>query len=632
VREEMKSPVVLLQYLLTDVKRLEPDVKGLDRDIITIKARFEHEGIGFLSNALSTLCDALDQGLALGQFSCPSGFARIRQGALPKLFQGLLREVFECKTGSLKEAPNIGAIKCLREVLRFFKKVRLANTRSEELHKKACRTFWETDGELSGGTIPPNSHYLLSRVAGYALTGLYTFKPSDAKPRHGPGAVLEGLAPNQKWSEAARALTQCEDEGYSEYEFDCFLASSRSENRDYVPDDMPGIKSRRIETTGFVPGVPSKGNPSGDRMAKLITVPKNASSRRTITVEPLMNMFVQQGLNTILRDEITKCRILRQCLALTDQSENQRLALEGSRTGKWATLDLSSASDRLSNKVVEIVFGKKASFFRAMQECRSTHVFEVGSNQLFRLEKFAGMGNALTFPVQSVVFALIAITAILIEWGKHPTYWNVKRASRLVRVYGDDIIVQTGYVRQVTSQLESFGLKVNQMKSFSVGNFRESCGLDAFRGYDVTPIYVKAELSEPQLDASSAKGLVDLSNACWMRGLYTLANGLQEIVERQLHTVLPLITRKSGGLGVHSRQDSCVSHRWNHMLHRYEYRTYAVDSLKRRDLLSGPGALLKSFLTPLIERGSGHLERSNVRFKTRLRLRWFPVEIWPRLD
>jgi len=111
----MKSPLIvrLLQALLYDIARLEPDVKGLDRDYVTIQARFEHEGVGFLSVALSSLCDSVDYGLAKGRFTCPSGFKKSRSGALPRLFSGLLCKVFDSRTGSLKERPCVWTVKNL---------------------------------------------------------------------------------------------------------------------------------------------------------------------------------------------------------------------------------------------------------------------------------------------------------------------------------------------------------------------------------------------------------------------------------------------------------------------------------------------------------------------------------------
>lgn len=624
----MKSPIALLSSLLKDFKRLEPGVKGLDRDIITIQARFEHEGYGFLSAALSTLCDSLDQGLASCQFACPTGFSRTRKGALPKMFSGLLCEVFDGKTGILKQAPNVGAIKCLREVLKLFKKVRLSDCRVEELDKSAKRTFWETDEMLARRSTPDSRLYLLSRASSYVLTRLESFEPSLVKPGHGPGAVFERCSPNQKWSEAARGLLNEEVPFSDEYGFDCFLASTRSfekfGNTEYSRDS----NLRSLSSESVKPGLlESSEDESSGRIARLISVPKNSTSRRTITVEPLLNMFVQQGLNVVLRDEITKCPILKQSLALTDQSKNQELARVGSRTGYWATLDLSSASDLLDNELVKLVFSKKASFSRMMQECRTPYVTSgYETHKPMRVRKFAGMGNALTFPVQSVVFALIAITSILECEGRSPSYWNVKRAARLVRVYGDDIIVPTHYASQVVDWLESCGLKVNRKKSFTIGNFRESCGLDAFRGYDVTPMYIKDEPSKPQMEPKAVAGFVALSNNAWLRGLYNFATSLQEMVEEATKLRFPYVSKRSGSLGWHSRKDACEVHRWNSKLQRPEFRGPTTVSMKRRDELSGNGALLKFFLTPLIQRDKDHLSSSVRRFRSRLKLRWFPSE------
>lgn len=626
----MKSPIALLTSLLKDFSRLEPNAKGLDRDIITISARFEHEGYGFLSAALSTICDSLDQGLATCQFACPSGFSRTREGALPKLFSGLLCEVFDAKTGNLKQAPNVGAIKCLREVLRLFKKVRLSDCRVDELDRTAKRTFWETDGMLARRSTPDSYLYLLSRASSYVLTSLESFEPSEVKPGHGPGAVFEQCSTNQKWLRAAEGLLNEEVPSSSEYGFDCFLASSRSYEK--------LSSSEHSGECGIQPQTPESIRPnflaivkdeSSGSTARLISVPKNSTSRRTITVEPLLNMFVQQGLNSILRDKITKCPILKRSLALTDQSKNQELARIGSRTGYWATLDLSSASDLLDNELVKVVFSKKATFLRMMQECRSSYVLTSGEPTPPKtVRKFAGMGNALTFPVQSVVFALIAITSILHLEGKTPTYWNVKRTARLVRVYGDDIIVPSSLARKVVTWLESFGLKVNQKKSFMVGNFRESCGLDAFMGHDVTPLYIKDEPDKPQMEPEAVAGFVALSNNAWMRGLYNFATDLQEMVESSMKIKLPFVSKRAGSLGWHSRQDVCESHKWNSQLQRYEYRAPVVIPSKIRDNLSGEGALLKFFLTPLIQRDKEHLKSSVKRFKSRIRFRWFPTETY----
>jgi len=95
----MKRPIALLSSLLEDFQRLEPGVMHLDRDLKTIEARFEHEGYGFLTVTLPSLCDALDQGLVQGRLACPSSFKKMKGGALPRFLSGLLCHVFDPKTG-----------------------------------------------------------------------------------------------------------------------------------------------------------------------------------------------------------------------------------------------------------------------------------------------------------------------------------------------------------------------------------------------------------------------------------------------------------------------------------------------------------------------------------------------------
>lgn len=617
----MKSPIELLQAFLTDVSRLEPDVKGINRDRVTINARFEHEGIGFLSVALSSLRDAIDYGLAAGRFTCPSGFKTIRKGALPRLFSGLLCEVFE-DSGVLRGSPNVRYVRILREALSLYKKYLGTKVVEKTLHDKATRSFWDNDAQCDENLFDSRCASLLARVSRYTLASLDRFERLRVRFRHGPGAVVEGHSANQKWSAVNDAIR----EGWrlaTDYGFDGLgLASIPEAGQVTLDDPYRTLRYEKSSTSSRDDGdFPSA---SSCHTAKLITVPKNSTSRRTITVEPVLNMFIQQGLNTELRDSILLCPVLSECLALSDQSVNQRLAMEGSITGKISTLDLKSASDLLSLGLVKLVFSGHASFLDAMLECRSSHVVE--DNCVPRLlRKFAGMGNALTFPVQSVVFACVAITAILVESGLNPTYRRVKSVARLIQVYGDDIVVPTESAHQVIKWLTLFGLQVNQRKSFTTGYFRESCGVDAFMGINVTPTYVRHEPSNLQADPSALAAYVSLSNQFWLKGLYACADTCRRHVEESLGRTLPHVSPTSGGLGWVTRGGETDIHRWNQNLHRYEVRTLVVLPCRRRDKLTGVPALLKSLLTPLIERSDGHLDSSVKRYKTRIALRWIPA-------
>lgn len=600
----MKSPIVLLLSLLDDVRRLIPDVEGLDRDIITIKQRVEHEGIGFLTNALPALNRSLDRGLADGWFTCPTGFRKVRGGAIPRLFSGMLCKVFDSITGELALDIDLDIVKCLRGLLLMHKKLALPSSRESELDLKARAKFEECDDAcLSEFPLTQEESYTLDRVCRYILPNIEGFDERELFLKHGPGAVEEGVSANQKWEALLGCETLLEYHGVDNILRDAALSGAH---------------------------VSSFGGTSSDT-ARLVTVLKDSTSRRTITIEPLERMFIQQGYNALLRDNIKKCDIMRRSMQLTDQSLNQKLALEGSRTGKWSTLDLSSASDLLALPLVELVFKHRPLFLKGLLACRSPKV-NTGKKVLI-LRKYAGMGNATTFPVQSVVFAVIAITALL--EGRVPSYRNVERVARLVQVYGDDIIVPTEHYVKVVSLIEKVGLKVNLHKSFATGNFRESCGVDAFRGVDVTPIYVRHHIGEDiRSDANIYAHFVAICNHSWMQCLYSFSEAIKSRVEEGRK--LPLVDNKSPLLGWHTRVNARSANKWNPELHRFEIFGSVLLPTSRKDAITGYAALLKFFVTAQLQQGPQWLrvfdplppasfEESPVRFKVRTVRKWVPA-------
>ena len=591
----MNSLCTTFSKLLEDFQRLHPDVKGFDRDFVTIKSRIEHEGNSFATITLPKIGHSLDKALSEGRWSCPLGFRKSSEGSLPAFMQGLTRLVFDIKTGLLLENADVTAVKSLRELFYVFKKLNLSDDEVEILDRRAKNEFYTCDKLIEN----VSSKYLpfvmsISRKVFYRSLDSYEY----LKGRHGPGAVAEKLSPNKKWEVVHNGLLDFDrrliDLGYDTA---CY-------NSVYPLNSIPPAT------------VPLRG------IARLISVAKNSSSRRTITIEPALDMFIQQALNEYLRDSILESRILRNCLSLSDQSKNQELALEGSRTGEWCTIDLSSASDRLSNELVKSLFAHFPRFVTAVQSCRSERVDTFDAY----LNKFAGMGNALTFPVQSICFALISIGAILYSERKRlPTYRDVMRASKMVRVYGDDIIVPTIHFRQVADWLESFGLLVNRKKSFHEGNFRESCGVDAFRGYDVTPLYLRHEPTSTSHLAKTTVGLVSYSNMCWDRGLYSTATYISQCVEKSLGKRLPYVTKNMSCLGWHTRLDAYTPTRWNRHLQTFEVRGLVGRPLTRKDPIDGYPALIKSLTVPLIGRPVGHLKSSERRHTLCLRQRWVQI-------
>jgi hypothetical protein len=203
-------------------------------------------------------------------------------------------------------------------------------------------------------------------------------------------------------------------------------------------------------------------------------VPKSAKEERTISVEPMLNSMVQLGIGSYIAS-----RLAKQGVDIKDQTLNQRMACEGSITGALATLDLSSASDTISCGLVESLLPLEWwDFLRACRTGRSET-----PDGVVRLEKFSSMGNGFTFPLETLIFYSLALACC------EPS------DNRKVNAYGDDIIVPTYAYPLLIRVLRSCGFLVNEAKSFSSGNFRESCGKDYLSGIDVRPCYIKDTLS-----------------------------------------------------------------------------------------------------------------------------------------
>lgn len=217
--------------------------------------------------------------------------------------------------------------------------------------------------------------------------------------------------------------------------------------------------------------------------SRLLTVPKDSRGPRIICCEPVELMYIQQGVARDLMYYIEHHDYTKGHVNFVDQTINNRLVLEASASLEWATIDLSDASDRVGVALVQYLFPEWVS--RKWLALRSTAT-ELPDGTVVPLRKFAAMGSALCFPVESLVFWALAVGCI---W---ECTSDLSFALDCVYVYGDDIIVKDEYALRVMNTLESAGLKVNRDKSF-IGSvpFRESCGVDGLLGHDVTPLRIR---------------------------------------------------------------------------------------------------------------------------------------------
>lgn len=214
---------------------------------------------------------------------------------------------------------------------------------------------------------------------------------------------------------------------------------------------------------------------SGNRVT---TVPKNRKKRRTIAIEPDMNMYFQKGFGAVIRKRLRNCGI-----DLNDQSHNQKLAQLGSLGGSLATIDLSMASDTVSKGLIELLL--PSPWVTALGMCRSNiGVLPSGwGSEKVLYRKFSSMGNGYTFELESLIFSA-AIHAICPD----------SLRAGLSSVYGDDIILPHDSAHSLIGLLDYLGFSTNLKKTHTERGrvaFRESCGKHYLGGEDVTPFYVK---------------------------------------------------------------------------------------------------------------------------------------------
>jgi hypothetical protein len=283
----------------------------------------------------------------------------------------------------------------------------------------------------------------------------------------------------------------------------------------------------------------------------------------------------------------------------TYQDFNREGAREGSITGRLATIDLSDASDRVSMALVEHIFGFNHSFVRFLRLSRTPFV-QLPDGNLMLPRKFASMGSALTFPVEAMVFTVLVVTSICRELNdfRPSTIRSWGKRGRGLSVYGDDIVIPVEYSHQAIGQLEASGLKVNESKSFLHGKFRESCGLDAFDGYEVSPVYLRQR--EP-LDRNHVTELISwvsfrnqMFNSHLRDDLYRTLKFLDSFLNDRGVTYVP-----SGTICVGLETDDSTRPvtRWNAALQRLEVKSLKPIHTYVDDVATDHGKLFKSFHT-----------------------------------
>ncbi|DAD52138.1 TPA_asm: RNA-directed RNA polymerase [ssRNA phage Gerhypos.1_34] len=607
----------LLQLLLRVLEESGTQC-GIDttHDGKTIVSRVEAEGEEFLTITLPTftkdLYTALDRGEVTPDLFEP--FKRLKERKLPIFLGDFLGLVFDPDSGRLLDTPDGGrqaavAIRCICQITGMLGKLFEQATPKRSL--AALERYIENDARVAISTADYDKDRM--KQVKMAFMWLYggplhraelDIRNGNLRPTHGPGSVADGLRGNAKWQQSAWPDRLEAVFPYGRWAFNSYL------NYLDVLDD------------GQV------ADPGAEIPVKVITVPKTQKTPRIIAVEPTCMQYMQQGVRGVLEKHLFADHNANFAMGYLSQEPNQLLAKRGSIDGSVATLDLSDASDLVSFVLVEKLFASFPSLWEAIDATRSQEARIPELETIVTLRKFASMGSALCFPVESMVFSAIAFAAVA-SARSTPNRWRaLKGVTGKVRVYGDDIIVPSTLAQLVVDWLESFGLKVNHNKSFWTGKFRESCGKEYWNGFDVTYAKVRFRMPDPRATLSrnseSVVHTVAFRNTLREKGYLDTVEYLDGILEKLLKGVYPRVLPESPALGRHSNLSEIIPERWDTNTQSPLVMAYCVDVKSPSSKLDGYGALMKC----LVHDGElpfpdpEHLLRAGRSSSLRIKKRW----------
>lgn len=542
--------------------------KEFKRDYTRLSSAIEHHGIRFALDVMPAWRKHFDKCLASGRLT-RSGLPHFScwktEGTVPRLFRGLVLRVFDIK-GDLKPEPDVQAIKLIRQLLGVFRKLRMdcgPKSRSDavkdfimtDLEVAVGNLNWDADEDFDAESaeklsfidssmdgqaskscsiqdfkvsdLPYELARSIQQVADYFTASLGEYDPAESRFRHGPGAVSDQRFGSNKYD--FKSWPKRLEEVFPAADFACANFASWEESSLYKLSD----KQLQRELP-----------------ASLAAVPKTIKAPRLVACEPTSLQWCQQSICEFLYRRVSRSTI-GAFVDFQRQELNGDLALAASHDGAHCTIDLSSASDRVSCWHVERLFRRSPSLLRSLWATRSREIKQSicrYSPKLYKLRKYSTMGNATTFPVQSLFFLTVAIGTLLYVRRQRVSDRVIKElGGNTVRVYGDDIIVPKDCADLTVSTLHALGLRVNVDKTFLTGKFRESCGVDAFGGHDVTASSV---MDVPiRTKPGSIVSSIDVHNNLSTKGYYATCAFVRKIVEELGFTKILISTHGSGSFG-----------------------------------------------------------------------------------
>jgi hypothetical protein len=583
----MKSLVTLWYHLAKDLDKWCRT--STERDYKTVLLRAKQEGESFLTITLPAFGKQFESCLERGVIVTSDfpGFCRSNRGPLPLFLGGFLSQVFDPASGVILDTPNLDAVFAIRQLTAVYGKI--FEVATPQRNRKALKQYVQIEKELahSSNGISWKDRSDLSRIATLLFGDAFSaveqkLFSGEVGPRHGPGAVADRLGANGRYRLPS-------------------WSNRLEEIFPYVDYALPSHRHHQM-----VDGV-QFFEPEAEPPVRVVLVPKTQKTPRVIAIEPSYMQYMQQGIGRLLVEELerkscsfsSRDNLVHGMVGFRDQLPNRELARIGSVDRSLATIDLSEASDRVSLQHVRLLLAN-FPFLRESVEATRSRKAAVPGHGVMPLSKFASMGSALCFPIEACVFLTLVFLGVERSLPMPLDRSLVQQLVGSVRVYGDDIIVPTPMVRSVISCLEDFGLKVNRSKTFSEGNFRESCGGDYFRGEDVTPIRLRKRLPKSRTDASGVQGLVAFRNLLYRRGLWGTCAYLDSKVIKPILPAFPIVEPTSPIIGRHSFLPY-QAESFDSRLHIPLVTGYVAKPRIPIDNLDGVAALMKVFINQGLE-------------------------------
>jgi hypothetical protein len=412
-------------------------------------------------------------------------------------------------------------------------------------------------------------------------------------PKHGPGQTAERISGNRKydwrfWYDRLEPYFPLIDTAYP--------VSIWESHQGISSCGVVPISTSEIGTSGIAEELKKVSIVYSDmeQPARVTPVPKTLKGPRLIAIEPCCMQYAQQAILGELVPLLESSKLTAGHINFSDQSVNSSIALSSSRTGRFATIDLSDASDRVPVGYALYMFSSNRDLLDAIEACRSSRAV-LPDGKTIQLRKFASMGSALCFPVEAMYFYTICVIALLRERNLSVSHENCFNVSRDIYIYGDDIIVPADEAATVLEWLHKYNCKPNTAKTFYRGKFRESCGVDAFDGQEVTPVYVNRDRPRYRRQAKEILSCLAAANHFYQRGYFHSASLLYHYVEK-VTGPLPAVKEDSPMLGRHHHWTFNPPKRWNKLLQRVEVLAWVQSPVYRTDILGGYAALYKSLL------------------------------------